>query len=1015
MGGYVDFMKSLTKWAFRNKAALIVMTVLTLGLGIGSYFILPMELMPEADNPQVTVATIGQGYNSQTMTQGVTEPIENAVATVKGKTDVLSTTGDGYSQVNISFDSKTNMKEAKKQVEDAINNLKLPDTVSKPNIIQYDTSMIPVAQLSIAIDKGSKEANLEKLEKEILPKFESIKGVGNVQLYGKDNPLVEVKLNVKKLAANKQSINSVMSLLQGQNLSVSLGDKSIDGQMSNLKVVGEITSIKELGNLVLPSLEPNAPVVHLKDVADIQKKSGQEGITHVNGKDVMVISITKESSASAVTVGKDIQKVVEDINKSGTGEHVEILFSSSKMVVDSVNSMLREVLLGALFATIVIVLFLRNIRSTLITVVSIPLSLGLTLILLWQSGITLNILTLGGVAVAVGRLVDDSIVVVENIFRKTQKEGFSKETIIQATGEVGKAITSSTLTTIAVFLPMGLIQSSLKAFLLPFALTVTYSLLASLIVALTVVPLMSFGLLKKAKLPEHKEPKRYMNILKWNLNHKWVPVLFAFIMFVGSITLYTMLPKGSVSADDTTMVSVTMTYPSDTPVSKVQTNGLAFEKKLLKLNGYQSIITQQGNSEEQAKWGQVSNPTQTTFTVIMKDNANADHFMKDVNALKKEYPNADIQASTASFMGSNQTAITYDLEGSDREILFEASDDIMKVVAGTKGVKKVASNAEEKKPVYQFIVDPTKANTSQIAMQLNGLLNKTPIGNMTLDGKGTSIVMDTDLNPATKKDLDKIQIATQAGMVPLSSIAKIEKVTQSSTVLHKNGKEYIRISADVNPEKLSVISADIDKKLDKLKLNKNVTLVKGGAVAQQASDFADLGLVMAISIGLVYLIMVLTFKTLRTPVAILMTLPLASIGAILGLIVSRVSVDPTALLGALMLIGIVVTNAIVLIDKIIQNEEHMSIREAIVEAAATRTRPILMTAVATICAMLPLLFTHAEAGSLVSKGLAVVVIGGLAVATVLTLFIVPVFYELLYFKTSKKQRNKVKSESTQSV
>ncbi|MGE8205950.1 efflux RND transporter permease subunit [Heyndrickxia sp. NPDC080065] len=1008
-------MKYLTKWAFRNKAALIVMTVLTLGLGIGSYFILPMELMPEADNPQVTVATIGQGYNSQTMTQEVTEPIENAVATVKGKTDVLSTTGDGYSQVNISFDSKTNMKEAKKQVEDAINNLRLPDTVSKPNIIQYDTSMIPVAQLSIAIDKGSKEANLEKLEKEILPKFESIKGVGNVQLFGKDNPLVEVKLNVKKLAANQQSINSVMSLLQGQNLSVSLGDKSIDGQMSNLKVVGEITSIEELGNLILPSLVPNAPVVHLKDVADIQRKSGQEGITHVNGKDAMAISITKESSASAVTVGKDIQKVAEDINKSGTGEHVEILFSSSKMVVDSVNSMLREVLLGALFATIVIVLFLRNIRSTLITVVSIPLSLGLTLILLWQSGITLNILTLGGVAVAVGRLVDDSIVVVENIFRKTQKEGFSKETIIQATGEVGKAITSSTLTTIAVFLPMGLIQSSLKAFLLPFALTVTYSLLASLIVALTIVPLMSFGLLKKAKLPEHKEPKRYMNILKWNLNHKWVPVLFAFIMFVGSITLYTMLPKGSVSADDTTMVSVTMTYPSDTPISKVQDHGLAFEKKLLKLNGYQSIITQQGNSEEQAKWGQVSNPTQTTFTVIMKENANADHFMKDVNALKKEYPNADIQASTASFMGSAQTAITYDLEGSDREKLLEASDDMMKVIAGTKGVKKVASNAEEKKPVYQFVVDPTKANTGQIAMQLNGLLNKTPIGNMNLDGKDTSIVMDTNLNPATKNDLDKIQIATQTGMVPLSSIAKIEKVTQSSTVLHKNGKEYIRISADVNPEKLSVISADIDKKLDKLKLPKNVTLVKGGAVAQQASDFADLGLVMVISIGLVYLIMVITFKTLRTPVAILMTLPLASIGAILGLIVSRVSVDPTALLGALMLIGIVVTNAIVLIDKVKQNEEHMSIREAIVEAAATRTRPILMTAVATICAMLPLLFTHAEAGSLVSKGLAVVVIGGLAVATVLTLFIVPVFYELLYFRKSKKQRNRVKSDLTQSV
>ncbi|PKR85473.1 efflux RND transporter permease subunit [Heyndrickxia camelliae] len=1008
-------MKYLTKWAFRNKAALIVMTILTLGLGIGSYFALPMELMPEADNPQVAVATIGQGYNSQTMTQEVTEPIENAVATVKGKTDVFSTTGDGYSQVTVSFDSKTDMKEAKKHVEDAINNLKLPDTVSKPNIIQYDTSMIPVAELSIAFDESSKEANLQKLEKEILPKFESVNGVGNVTLYGKENPVVEVRLNLKKLSAKQQSINSIMSLLQGQNLSVSLGDKNIDGQMSNLKVVGKITSLDELGDLVLPSTMPNAPAVHLKDVADIQRENGQEGISRVNGKDAMAISITKESNASAVTVGKDIKKVADEINKSDDDVHAEILFSSSNMVIDSVNSMLREVLLGALFATIVIVLFLRNIRSTLITVVSIPLSLGLTLLLLWRSGITLNMLTLGGVAVAVGRLVDDSIVVVENIFRKTQKEGFSKETVIKATGEVAKAITSSTLTTIAVFLPMGLIQSSLKAFLLPFALTVTYSLLASLLVALTVVPLMSFGLLKKSKLPEHKAPKRYMNILKWNLNHKWIPVLFAMIMFVGSITLYTLLPKGSISADDATMVSVTMTYPSDTPISKVQDKGLAFEDKLLKLKGYQSIITQQGNSEEQAKWGQVSNPTETTFTVILKDNANADHFIKDVNAMKKDFPNADIQASTASFMGSSQTAITYDLEGPDREKLLEASDEMVKLIDGTNGVKKVSSNAEEKKPVYQLIVDPTKANTGQIAMQLNGLLNKTPIGNMTIDGKETSVVMDTDLNPATKNDLDKIQIATQTGMVPLSTIAKIEKVTQSSTVLHKNGKEYIRISAEINPKKLSVISADIDKQLDKLKLPKNVKLVKGGAVEQQASDFADLGLVMVISIGLVYLIMVLTFRTLRTPIAILMTLPLASIGAILGLVISRVSVDPTALLGALMLIGIVVTNAIVLIDKIKQNEEHMSIRESIVEAAATRTRPIIMTAVATICAMLPLLFTHAEAGSLVSKGLAVVVIGGLAVATVLTLFIVPVFYELLYFKKSKKQRNAAKIESTHSA
>lgn len=255
----------------------------------------------------------------------------------------------------------------------------------------------------------------------------------------------------------------------------------------------------------------------------------------------------------------------------------QVVYATSNMVVHSVNSMLREVLMGALFATLVIVLFLRNFRSTLIAVVSIPLSLGLTLFLLWKSGITLNILTLGGVAVAVGRLVDDSIVVVENIFRRTAKSGFSAGTIMNATGEVGKAITASTLTTIAVFLPMGLIHGTLRQFMLPFALTVTYSLLASLLVALTVVPLMSAWLLKSSNLPAHKESRFYKRVLRWSLNHKFVPILTAVVVFFGSIALYMAMPKGAMSASDASMVSVSMTYPSDTPTSKIKHKANAFE------------------------------------------------------------------------------------------------------------------------------------------------------------------------------------------------------------------------------------------------------------------------------------------------------------------------------------------------------------------------------------------------------------------------------------------------------
>lgn len=998
-------MSLLTKWAFKNKAALIVVVILSLVMGVVSYFTLPMEFLPEADNPQVTVVTLGQGYDSKTMVDEVTTPIENAVAAVKGKTNVYSTTGDGYSQINISFDSKTDMKEAKAEVEENINQISMPEGVQKPKVVQLNTNQIPIAQVSLTFSNGLTKENMEKAAKQIEPKFKSLDGIGSVTLYGKTDPRVVIQLDNAKMAAAHIPLQSVMGVLQGQNLAVSIGEKPIDGKMSNLKVIGNINSIEAINNLTIPLPISNAPKVKLGDIATVKQESNQESITRINGKEALVLVITKADNASAVTVGKKITEEAQKISKEVSGAKADVVFATSDMVQHSVNSMMKEVLMGALFATIVIVLFLRNIRSTFITIISIPLSLGITLFLLWKSGITLNILTLGGVAVAVGRLVDDSIVVIENIFRKTQEKEFNKATVLEAVKEVATAITSSTLTTVAVFLPMGLIQGSLRSFIYPFALTITYSLLASLVVALTVVPLMSLGMLKKAKLPAHKQPVRYMKVLRWSLNHKFIPILLAVIFFVGSIGLYFAMPKGAIDAKNAENVVIQLTFPSQTPIDTVKNRAIEFEKKVQDLDGYKYLITQAGTNSDAAAWGQVSNPTEATYTVIMKDGADADKFMKGVKKLKNEFSEADLSVSAGSMMGSfSSSEITLDLVGKKTPDLIDASNKVMDSIKGIKGVNKVTSNQEETKPVYTIKVDSNVTNTQQIATQLHALMNQTPIGTVKINEKDTVVYLNAGFNPTSKADLENSKIMTETGVVSLSTIASIDKSEQSSTILHKDGDQYLRVSALVDSDKLSVVSDKINKATKDLKLPKGVKLATGGATDQQSSDFADLGLTMLASIGLVYLIMVITFKNLRTPIAILMTLPLASIGAILGLLITGVSIDPTALFGALMLIGIVVTNAIVLIDRVKQNEEHMIIREAIIEGAATRIRPILMTAVATICAMVPILFGDPETGSLVSKGLAVVVIGGLTVATILTLVIVPVFYELLYFRKSKKQR-----------
>ncbi|MEK4231341.1 efflux RND transporter permease subunit [Solibacillus sp. FSL H8-0538] len=996
-------MSLFTKWSFKNKAAITLVTVLVLLLGIVSYFKLPMEFLPPADQPQVTIIAMGQGVDSNSMEQQVTTPIETAVGSVKGKKDVFSTTGDGFSKIDIFFESKTNMKEAKQEVQEALATLTLPNNVQKPSIVQLNTSMIPIAQVSITFKDGLTRSNSEFAKKKIIPMYKDIKGLANVQTFGTESSYVSLELDNNILAEKQLSLENVMTALQGQNLSTAVGEKTIDGKASNIKVVGTLNSVKDIEQLSI------APAVKLGDVAKISIKKPNTTLTRVNGKDALFLIMTKESSANAVSTGKEIAEVTKKINKQYREVQGDVIVSTADMIESSVNTMLKEVLLGALFATIVIVLFLRNLRSTFITIVSIPLSLAFTLFLLWMSDITLNILTLGGVAVAVGRLVDDSIVVIENIFRKMQKEKFSVRLVTEATKEVGTAILASTLTTVAVFLPIGLVSGGLQDFLMPFALTITYSLLASLIVAVTVVPLMSSALLKNSKLAVHKPAIRFSRLLTWTLNHKWVVYLLAILLFVGSIGTYFAMPKGAVDKSTADYVIASLEYPNDTPLEKVKENTLRLEDFIHSQDEVKYEYTQLGNTEDGASFGNVNSPTLATIVVILKDKKDTEQIIERLEKQKKAYEGAVLTVNTASFMSGSSTDITIDVMGDDLTQIEETATNVKGKIEGIKGIEKVTTNQDAKKMIYSFEVNAAEGSAMQISQQLGVYLNRTPMGMATIDSQPTSIMLEPLLNPKTKEDLNNMLIATPTGMEPISKVATLKGEEKPTNVFHKDGDSYVRITANVDPEKLSKVNAEITKAIfgekdaKGMKIPDGVNVYIGGASAQQADDFSDLFITMLVSVGIVFLIMVVTFKTFRAPIAILCSLPLAAIGAILGLLISGITVDITALLGALMLIGIVVTNAIVLLDRVKQNEQTMIIRDALVEAAATRMRPILMTAMATVSAMIPLLFKQAESTSLVSSSLAVVVIGGLTMATLLTLVVIPVVYESLHFRKAKKQ------------
>ncbi|TVY04330.1 efflux RND transporter permease subunit [Cohnella terricola] len=992
-------MKWFLQGVFRNKAAISILVVMVLGIGIFSYFKLPMEFMPEMDNPQISVSVAGPGYDATTMESQVTNPLEQALAVIKGKTNAFSTSGDGYSQINLIFGSKTNMKQAKADVERAVNAVQLPERILPPYVLQFDTSMIPISFVSLTFADGTSEAQKEKLERQVVDAFRSIDGAGEVQLSGKSLPGVGVFPDADKLAAKGVPIQALYGVMQGRSASSSVGQTSLDGQIVNLNVASSLEDIETLKKL------PVADGVVLGDVADVRLLDDKESISRLDGKDALVITVSKAASANAVSVGKGVEKTIQQINEDNKDVELKLMMSTSEQVVNSVNSMMREVLMGALFATIVILLFMRNLRATLVTIVSIPLSLALTLYLLDLSNISLNILTLGGVAVAVGRLVDDSIVVIENIFRRLQKESFSVSVVIDATKEVARAITASTLTTVAVFLPMGLLQGSLHSLLLPFALTVAYSLLSSLLVALTVIPLMSAGVLRNLSLKEHKPSKRFTAFLHWNLRHKWIPILIAFVLLIGSVGVYFNLPKGTVDTSDAMNLNVTLEYKLDTPTDQVLDNGKKLEAFLMNLEGQEWVSMSMGNSADAAKYGSFQSPTLVTFMVQLKEGGNADKLIEAIKAERPNYPGAELNASAGGLLGVGAgTSVFVDVSGDNPALLAKTVDEIVAQIKPTPDVLKVETNQEEKKTVYTLQVNPAEAKAGDIASQLQVMLNPLPIGTMKSDGGALNIFIQPVLAPKSELDLNGLTVLTDKGPKPASSVAKWIKEEKPTKFYHKDGKSYIRVTATVEPSQLSIVGGKISQAINDVKPPEGVKIYVGGASADQSSDMSNLFGMMLVSIAIVYLILVVTFKTLRAPIAILASILFVPIGAVLGLIVTGVTPGLTAIFGVVMLIGIVVTNAIVLIDRVKQNEETMTIREALLEAAGTRMRPILMTAIATVGAMLPLVFGSSESGSIVSQSLAIVVIGGLIVATLLTLVIVPCIYELLFFRKSRRQR-----------
>ena len=757
--------------------------------------------------------------------------------------------------------------------------------------------------------------------------------------------------------------------------------------------------------------------VKLSDVATVkQDLAPSTTLTRTNGKDSLGISITKSSSGNTVSISQAIQKQVSSLeSKLGNGAVITVVSDQAPSITSAVNSLVREALIGAVFAILVILVFLFSIRSTLVTAISIPLSIVIALIGLWVGNYTLNLLTLGGLTIAIGRVVDDSIVVLENIYRHMNNGEEKSVAIPAAVKEVAGAVTASTLTTVSVFLPIAFVGGIVGELFSPFAVTVSVALLASLFVALTIIPVLAYWFLKAPKNTAAKVAlqnghervgpleRAYIPMLRWVTGHKAITLIVAFLLFAGSAALIPSLGTNFFSASQQNTFTVSQTLPVGTSLSKTNDAARKIETVLANTKHVQfyQVTVGGGSSGFSAISGASGTGNVASFSVTTDPNADQNAIQQDIQKHINALTNVGTLKLAVSQNGPSSSGISINVQASDDATLRQASQQVLTAVSQVPNTANVSSNLTDAAPLINVQVDPTKASThgltaSQVGLLLREIYTGTTVTTVTLNGTQENVNLVLGSQATTVNDMKNLLLPAATGNVKLSDVATVTEAKGPTQITHIGGNRTATISADTTTDNTGAVSTAVQKKLSALHLPSGATYSLGGVTSNQSQAFSGLGYALLAAIVLVYLIMVGTFRSLIQPLILLVSIPFAATGSILLLLATHTQLGVPALIGLLMLIGIVVTNAIVLLDLVHQYRlKGLDARSAVLEGGSRRLRPILMTAIATILALTPMASGLSQSSGFIGAPLALTVIGGLTTSTVLTLLLVPTLYVLV--------------------
>ena len=1034
---------SLPSFSIKRPVTTLMVFLLVLVLGVVSITRLQVDLMPEMTFPIATIFTSYEGVGPQEIENLVTKPLEGVLGTVANIEGITTYSSTGQSIALLEFDWGTDMDFALLDVREKIDLIKgyFPDGVENPLIFKIDASMMPI--INMAVSGDSDLAMLKKVaDEEIKPALERLSGIASVDVAGGLVSLIKVEADPIKLNAYGLTLQNITQVLQAENLNLPGGTVQSGNLELVVRTTGEFDRVEQIANLNL--MTSRGATVKLKDVASVTQTYDEiSNYVLLNGQPAVGLSIQKETDANTVNTANRVVRELEKLKADlPPGLNVEIVMNQADFIQLSIDNLKSSAIIGGLLAVAILYVFLRNLASTLIIAIAIPISIISTFVLMYFTNLKLNMMTLGGLALGVGMLVDNAIVVLENIFR-FRDEGYGmKEAATEGSSEVGMAIAASTLTTVVVFLPVVFMGGLTAQLFKELALTVTFSLLASLFVAQTLVPVMSSKFLyvkpkkpQQAAVAEGKQSPQtdrlrlYQGWLAWCLQHRKTVIVFIGFLVALSLIMVARMGAEFIPNMDQGTVSVQVQLPKGTVLSETELVVREVEAVLAELPEVKMVYTSVGGGGMMSIAGGGSDQASLTIQLTDKKQRqrSAEQVAEEIRARISRIPGAEIQVQAASMsISGTGKPINIKLKGADFAQLEAISSDLVNLVKTVEGTREVESSLEEGRPELRVRIDRERAsaqglNAYTIASYLRTAIAGSTATTFKVNGEEYDVVVSLQKNEQGIPGVSQLMIPTPFGsQVPLSEVAALHVVEGPNVITREDQERVVTISAALTGRDLNSVAGEINGKVQSYPLPPGYTVYIGGEAEEMLTAFRDLLLALLLAVIFVYMIMAAQFESLVQPLIIMFTMPLGLIGVIWALAIGNLPVSVPALVGVIVLAGVVVNNGIVLVDYVnILRQKGHAVEEALMLAGPTRFRPILMTALTTILGLLPMAFGTGD-GAEMQAPMAVAVIGGLTVATALTLIVVPVIYlsfdrMSVKWKSRRQRKRAVVSSNEQST